>query len=158
MHQNPLSPAPLWRRLAAAGYDFLLLLAIWFLLSGVLVMLYAWSGLPMEDLDGIRRPPQSFLRMFMLPCLLLATWLFYAYFWMRGGQTLGMRAWRIRVRDELGRPLRVSQTLLRMIAASLSWLTLGLGYLLVLFPPFQSFHDRVSQTETVVVPAERKKK
>ncbi len=152
MHQEPLSipPAPLWRRLAAAVYDLLLLVALWFVVTGALVLLYGWSGLPMEEVNGVERPPQWFLRNVLFPLLLALTWAFYAWFWLRGGQTLGMRAWRIRVRDALGRPMRVSQTILRMVAGALSWLLLGAGYLLVLVPPHQSFHDRMSQTETVM--------
>ena len=143
-------PAPLWRRLAAAIYDFLLLAAIWMILAGVLVSLYGYSGLPMDDLNGIERPPQWFLQWVLLPLLLLATWAFFAISWMRGGCTLGMQAWRLRIRDASGNSLRLSQATVRVLAGTLSWLALGAGYLLVLLPPYQSFHDRVSNTETIM--------
>ncbi len=41
---------------------------------------------------------------------------FYGWSWMRGGQTLGMRVWRIQVRRTDGSPLRAPIALLRFSA------------------------------------------
>ena len=144
-----LSPAPLWRRLAAAIYDFMLLFALWMLVTGLAIALYKLSGLPLEE-SG--RPPFWFQRGVLLPLLLLATWGFFAWFWLHGGQTLGMRAWRLVARDWLHGPMNLPQTVARFIGGTASWLAFGLGYLLVLVRPYQSFHDRLSRTETVLMP------
>jgi len=53
-----------------------------------------------------------------------------AYFiasWLRGGQTLGMRPWRIRVTRADGGKLTPAQALLRLLAAALPLLLLALA-------------------------------
>lgn len=149
-------PASILRRLAATGYDLLLLAALWFLTTGILVPLYVACGLPTEDINGVVRPPVWFLQRVLLPILIVETWGFYAWFWRRGGQTLGMRAWRIRAHDPFGMALSLQQTVLRFLAGMLTWLTLGLGLLLVLLPPHQALHDRLSGTRTTVLPKPEK--
>jgi len=150
-------PAGILRRLAATSYDLLLLIALWFVTTGILVPLYIASGLPAEDIQGVLRPPRWFLQMVLLPVLILETWGFYAWFWLRGGQTLGMRAWRLRVQGHSGMALSPRQTVLRFVAAILTWLSLGLGLLLVLLPPGQALHDRLSGTETILLPKSERK-
>ena len=81
-----LPDAGLWRRFAAAVYDGLLLLALWFVSTGIVVI---FNG--NEAID-----PQR-MQLFALPALWLMTFAFYAWFWRHGGQTLGMRSWRLRV-------------------------------------------------------------
>ncbi|MCP1726195.1 putative RDD family membrane protein YckC [Natronospira proteinivora] len=84
MSTHRFPPASLIRRLAAAFYDSLLVLAIWFL--GTLIILPFARG---ESFDA-ENP------LFLL-YLLLLTGLFFGWFWWRSGQTLGMRAWRLQV-------------------------------------------------------------
>ncbi|EKF74125.1 hypothetical protein A11A3_09912 [Alcanivorax hongdengensis A-11-3] len=149
---TPSSPAGLTRRLMALLYDGLLILALWFVTAGVFVLIYPHTGLPQESINGVTRASKEYLHGILLPLLLLETWAFYALFWLRGGQTLGMRAWRLQVCDYCGGPVRPWQTLVRFAAAGLSWALFGIGYLLVLLPPHQSLHDRLSLTATRVLP------
>lgn len=86
------TPAPIWRRLAAAGYDGLLLLAIW--MAALLI------DVVVRDLLGAPRS-SPILRAYLFVIGLL----FFGWFWTHGGQTLGMRAWRLSVMREDGRPL-----------------------------------------------------
>lgn len=153
----PLLPAPLWRRLAALGYDLLLLIALVFITTGIVIPLYTHSGLAVTDVNGVIRPPTWFLRGVLLPLLLLEIWAFYAWFWLHGGQTLGMRAWRIRTQTPGNHMLTMPQTLTRFGGGLLSWILLGAGYLLALVKPYQTLHDRLSGTETVVLPKPEKK-
>lgn len=150
-------PAGLLKRLMALIYDGFLVLALWFLTAGVFVLVYPHTGLPQEAINGVTRAQPAYLQGILLPLLLLETWGFYAWFWLRGGQTLGMRAWRLQVRDYRGGPVRFWQTVLRFLAGGLSWLLLGAGYLVVLVAPHQSLHDRLSATATVVLPKQSKK-
>jgi len=76
--------AGLLRRLAAATYDSLLVLALWFLGTAV--------ALPFAQGEGFSAENPLFLLY-----LLLLTGLFFGWFWWRSGQTLGMQAWRIQV-------------------------------------------------------------
>lgn len=85
--------------------------------------------------------------------LFLVCFLFYAWFWMHGGQTLGMRAWRLRVQRFDGRPLTLWQVLLRFLAAIPAWALLGLGYLWILVDKDKlALHDRFSESVIVRLP------
>ena len=82
---------------------------------------------------------------------------FFALFWRLGGQTLGMRAWRLQARSEAG-PLSWRQAWLRSVAALLSWLPAGLGFLWSLADADRlAWHDRLSGTRLVVVPKRRQR-
>ena len=53
-----------------------------------------------------------------------------AYFivsWLRGGQTLGMRPWRLRLVRADGGPVRFAQAVVRLLAAAAPLLLLGLA-------------------------------
>jgi len=79
--------------------------------------------------------------------LLAVSFLFFAWFWTHGGQTLGMRAWNIKVTSHSGKTISWLQSLVRFIAAILSWATFGLGYFWILFDSNRnSWHDLASQT------------
>ncbi len=135
-----LPSAGLLRRLAAVLYDGLLLIALWMVAAGLWLLIH--EGAPPADGDPL-------FRLY----LLLVAFLFFAGFWMRGGRTLGMQAWRMRVVTITGEPLGWGKAAIRFCAALLSWLTLGLGYLWCLVDPDRStLHDRLSGTRTVVTP------
>ncbi|PNS08647.1 RDD family protein [Solilutibacter silvestris] len=55
----------------------------------------------------------------------------------------------LRVVDASGYRATFWQLLLRQLAAGLSWLSLNLGHLLALLPPFRSLHDRIADTDVV---------
>lgn len=150
-----LPPAPLWRRLVAAIYDWLLIAALWFVTTGIIITLFNHYQLGLENYHGVGKPSDSFLHWVLLPLLLLEAWIFYAWFWLHGGQTLGMRSWCLQVADYRGRPMKLWQTLVRFAAAFPAFFLAGAGYLLVLIKPHQSLHDRLSATETRVVPKPR---
>ncbi|MGB5613384.1 MAG: RDD family protein, partial [Sedimenticolaceae bacterium] len=77
---------------------------------------------------------------------------FFSWFWTHGGQTLGMRAWRLKLLDSEGDPVTLKLSLIRLGAALLSALPLGLGYLWVLIDrDGLAWHDRLSRTRLVVL-------
>jgi len=136
----------LGRRLAAILYDGLLLAAILFMASLL--------ALPLLG----DQPSPGALLLFRL-YLLLIIFAFFAWFWSHGGQTLGMRAWRIRLQNRNPGPVSLWQLMLRFIVATFSWLLLGLGFLWSLIDRESlAWHDRYSMTELVVLPKEKKKK
>ena len=137
------------RRCAALAYDGLLLIALWMAVSALLLAL---SGGWLADL---KRP--LWLVYALRANLVLVTGLFFGNFWTHGGQTLGMRAWRLRlVNSADAGPVRWKQVLLRLAAACLSAGALGLGFFWVLIDREQrSWHDRLSGTHLVVVPAKK---
>lgn len=98
-------PAPIWRRLAAAVYDGLLLVGLW--------MVALVIDTVVRDLFGLDRNWAA-LRAY----LFLVGLGFFGWSWTHGGQTLGMRSWRLRVQ--------------RVDGASLRWLDAALRYALML--------------------------
>ena len=137
----PARPLPgLLRRLAAIAYDTLLLTAVLML-----------AALPVVLIN--HGPPQTPLALTLFRAYLLGVaFAFFAWFWVHGGQTLGMRAWQLQVVCKNGRPLTWRQAAGRFLAAALSWACLGLGFLSILFDKQRlAWHDRLSGTRLIVL-------
>jgi uncharacterized RDD family membrane protein YckC len=78
--------------------------------------------------------------------------LFYCWFWTHGGQTLGMRAWKIKVEHEDGGTLGWAVAAKRFALAWLAALPAGLGFWSSLFDDERRcWHDRVTRTRVVRV-------
>lgn len=87
--------------------------------------------------------------------LFLEVYAFFAFFWMKRRQTLGMLAWKLYVVGPSGGHIGLGQTLLRFIGALLSVLCLGLGYLWILIDPSRrSWSDLLSGTRIIYLPAD----
>jgi uncharacterized RDD family membrane protein YckC len=131
----------LLRRLAAIFYDSWLIVGIWLL--GVIIDTF------LRDEQGLGLA----ISHIPLQLFIIATpFLFFGWFWTHGGQTLGMRAWRLKLLDDHGQPATWRQSLIRVAGAYLSALALGLGYLWVLFDPDRlCWHDRLSSTRLVIL-------
>ncbi|MGH8602526.1 MAG: RDD family protein, partial [Gammaproteobacteria bacterium] len=126
--------SPLWRRLAAIGYDVVLLSAVLFMLTLLLV----------AAREGRTIPPSNLWYTLLLfgVCFFYFTWP-----WVRGGQTLGMRAWRLALMRCGGGRVSWPQASLRFFAAVLSWASLGLGFLWCMVDRKRlCWHDRASKT------------
>jgi uncharacterized RDD family membrane protein YckC len=132
----------LFRRLAIIGYDSLLLAAL-FTLAAALVVLPAGLLFDTQIPDG-----HPLFRAYLVAVSLV----FFCGFWMHGGQTLGMRAWRVRLVRKDGLPITLRDALLRYFAAILSWVPLGLGFWWILVDPQRlAWHDRLSGTRLVLL-------
>lgn len=84
---------------------------------------------------------------------------FFSVFWLNGGQTLGMQAWRIKLVDFQGRPPTAGKALLRCLGAFLSAACLGLGYLWCLIDHNNRYwHDYLSRTQLILLPKQDKEK
>ncbi|MDT8895392.1 RDD family protein [Halomonas sp. I1] len=147
-------PAGLGRRLGAMCYDGLLILAIWIGLAAIHVLASRLLlGLPAERL-GVGVIQVMSLR----GLLLFGAFAFFAFFWMRGGMTLGMQAWRLRVQTTEGKAIGLRQSLVRYLVGALSWGIFGLGHLWVLFDAERrSWADIASGTRVVVLPGKPRK-
>jgi uncharacterized RDD family membrane protein YckC len=138
---SPSPPAGLARQLAALAYDWLLIAALVFVF--MLVLFIA------RDARGNGPPGKHWLRI----SVIVVAALFYCGFWTRGGQTVGMRAWRIRLVDTKGGPVGSRTALLRFFAAWVSALPLGLGYWWCLVDRRRrTWHDVLSGTAVVREP------
>jgi len=128
------------RRLASMLYESILLFAVWF----VAVWLFQFAAATL-DIAGWRR---HLLQAFVIAVFAL----YFLYCWLRGGQTLAMKTWRIRLVSKDGhRNLAPKAALLRFVAALLLVPTL-LGILWALVDRDRQFlHDRLAGS--LLVPA-----
>lgn len=125
----------LMRRLASCLYDGLVLIAVLMVAAAVWVAI-ARAAAPPGDWP------------FRIYLLTIAA-LFFVLFWTRG-ETLGMRAWKLRVEGPDGRPPDWRRALLRFFCAMLSCAALGLGFFWVLVDRDRlAWHDRLSATRLV---------
>ena len=138
-----LQRPPLWRRFAAMSYDALLLLSLWMTLTFLVI----------KPLGHATTVEQS--QLFILPLIILGTGVFYCAFWYKGGQTLGMRAWRLKVQTLEGNLISWPQSIIRSVSA-----LLGLGNLVVLvdFKNKKALQDYISKTEVIALTKEENRR
>jgi uncharacterized RDD family membrane protein YckC len=135
--------ATLWPRLFALVYDFFPVLGIWF---AVAVLSYAANG-------GEPVTPGSLGAWLEFVALVGATFLYAGLSWRFGGQTLGMRAWRLRAVDAQGNPPGWPAIALRFGVGAVSLAAAGLGFAWVLIDrERRSWHELASGTLTVRLP------
>ena len=132
MQNSPSTINLMLRRIAAFFYDCLLLIAIFFVITGVAV--------PFNDGQAIQH--WSF-KLFLIPI----AFLFFDGFWRHGGQTLGMRAWRIKLEGMDSEKVSLKQTAQRYVTG---FLLFGIC-LLYMFanPSGLALHDKLSKTRIV---------
>lgn len=109
---EPAKHPGLWRRLAALFYDSAALFSVLFVASA-LVVLPAQAVLGMDEISD-----QPLFQAY----LGLIVFVFFGWFWTHGGQTLGLRAWHMRmVRTDGSKPTWLDA--LKRFAVSLAlWL------------------------------------
>ena len=136
-----LPPCGLIRRLLAAAYDSLIVLAL-LLLAGFLALPFTGEG------------PQALRDPGYTAFLALVWFLYLGGCWRRAGATVGMRAWRIRLATADGLPPSWGRCLVRFIVGLLSAAACGLGFWWALLDSRRrTWHDRASATRPVVHPA-----
>jgi len=134
---SDLPLAGLRRRLASLLYECILLLALWFVAGFAVVGLFP-------------APPQGGGKLFLQGYLVLVAGLYFLHFWRRGGQTLAMKTWRLRLVDATGGPPASRRLMWRFAWALLGSLCLGAGFLWALFDRERQFlHDRLAGTRIV---------
>ena len=140
-------PAPLWRRLAAMLYDLFLVAAMTMVISGLYHAIVNIGLLGLEDAPTGFNPILSTLLTFVI-------FFFFAHFWGRSGQTLGMQAWRLKIRNTRNnKTLTLTQSLLRFMIAIPSIGLFGLGMLWMLIDKDRkTWQDRYSETEIILLP------
>lgn len=144
------------RRLAALIYDLLLaasIVVITHLLLSVLLLSLSFAGL--VPLEHYQEGLVGYLAAHHLAHLLVlvsAVALFFVWFWTHGGQTLGMKAWKLRVQNEDNTAIHLRQAIVR-VCFSFG----GLGNLLILLNPKDklALQDRLSDSMIVVLPKEQ---
>lgn len=147
------------RRLGAIIYDLLLAIAVYIVFGAIGIGIFAFfisiGLIPLDQNQSISEllnGDEVYLRLFQLYlfcCLIL----FYAIFWSKGGQTLGMRAWRVKVQHINGQNLSFPTAILRVLYS-----LFGLGNILMLLrSDQQALQDILAKSEVVVLSKEANK-
>lgn len=137
--ESPAPPRALvgWRLLALA-YDFFPMLALWFITAGVFTAIHR---------DAVRG---GWLGLLEFAVMWLLAGAYAVASWRRGGQTLGMRAWRLRVTDMQGTNAAPRALWLRYAVGGISLLLGGLGFWWAWIDRERlTWHDRASGTRMV---------
>ena len=89
------------KRIAASVYDLFLLLGVWFAVGSFAVWIN--GGIIQTKWVG--------------PLLvILSTWIFYGYFWMNGGKTLGMAVWNFEIYSTDGGEITLKKVSIRFFS------------------------------------------
>lgn len=140
---TPATPANLRWRLAAAAYDLLPLLGLWFV-AVVLALAVTGGRLDTHALAG---------KLLVQGFVLLLSAAYFVISWARGGQTIGMRAWRLRVVDADGGRPPWPRALLRFLVALVSLAALGAGFCWALIDARgRAWHDIAAGTQVLRFP------
>jgi uncharacterized RDD family membrane protein YckC len=150
-------------RLAALVYEATLLFGVVFGASYVLIAATGWTY-----------PLPAARRWTLQAVVFIVVGLYFVYCWTHGGQTLALKAWRLRVARADGSPVRLGQAILRYLLAwhlflpglisivlfpATPWLNLaalvlgmlGMLALVNLDPQRQAVHDRLLGTRLLRV-------
>ncbi len=149
--------AGLIRRLASWVYDVLVAIAVYMFAGAIgflIFALFAYFGI--ADMQGHQHLIDA-QRASILYSGLIYTWslawvgYFFIYFWSKSGQTLGMKAWRLRVQNQDGSLISKRTALQRLLPT-----LLGLGNLWLLFDWKNklSLQDKLTNTEVVILSME----
>lgn len=138
--------APLSRRFAAMLYDGLILIAL-YILSGFAVV----ALLKLVNNGDFPGTLPAAVNLSLLFCI---AFFYYSDSWLRrGGQTIGMKAWKIKLINENDRSLQLSQCMLRVGIGFFSLIIVGLGFFWMLIDKKQrTWHDHASLTRVVYLP------
>jgi uncharacterized RDD family membrane protein YckC len=138
----PLSPGPavpsLGRRFLSVLYEALLAFAMVFFAA------LAFYGAAHDRLAGE-------LRLLFQIYLFLVLGVYFVACWSRGGRTLAMQTWRMRIVQRDGTPVSVGRAALRYAFAWISLLPLGAGFFWAWIDRDRQFlHDRLAGTRIVM--------
>ncbi|MDP7593261.1 MAG: RDD family protein [Litorilituus sp.] len=145
------------RRCASWLYDVLIAIAVYMCAGAMAFLLfYILIRYGIIDMQGFKHPidlQQSSVFYSVVIYGWNFAWVsyFFVYFWAKSGQTLGMKAWRLRLQNQ-------DSTLISKVTGMKRLLPtlLGLGNLAVLFDRKNklSLQDRLTNTEVVVLSLE----
>ncbi|MDP2560679.1 RDD family protein [Psychrobium sp. 1_MG-2023] len=144
------------RRLGALLYDFLVAMAVYaiahFIGFAVVTLAANLNPTVCDDAMDIQR---CLITSDVYSGYLIAVvCFFFIWFWTHGGQTIGMRAWRLKVQRMDGRSITTFQAIIRLCT---SFFGLGNIWLLSKNSEGMSLPDRMSGSEMVVLSPEANK-
>ena len=140
------TPVSLIKRLIAIIYDLFLQIALFFIVGIPISILTTFI---FNDGNAITEEHSLYLlnQVIILFSLFITSVGFYVWFWTHGGQTLGMKTWRIKLVSNNTQDISRKQAIKRYFSALLSWLCFGVGFLWCLMDTEKrSWHDIFSMS------------
>lgn len=138
-----------FRRIAAMFYDWVLLIAVILVAVTVFTMGTDLVFGQNASHDLLQNPVA---RLFYQLYLVAVSALFYAWFWTHGGQTLGMKVWKLKIVDQNLDTPGLKQALLRLFYIILSCIPAGLGFFWMLFNDRNlTLYDSLSKTRLIII-------
>ena len=145
------------RRMFSWLYDFLVAIAVYMTSGAVSFLIIAVCvHLCLFDLQGFQHLSDTISHTYWLLIpneLWKLAWVafFFVWFWSKSGQTLGMKAWRLRVQNQDGSLISRKTGVKRLLPT-----LLGLGNFAVLLDRKNklSLQDRLTNTEVVLLSLE----
>jgi uncharacterized RDD family membrane protein YckC len=125
------SNVSLIRRLGAIIYDIFLVFSLVFFIAGILVAIFN---------DKL----QNNSILFIIVCAVI--YFYFAISWIKGRQTLGMKAWKFQVVQNNGQNITQKQAFIRFLLAIFSFSAFGLGFIYQIFNKNIALHDKYSNT------------
>ena len=148
--REEISTASLGRRIVAIIYDLFPLFGIFMGVAMLIVMptkifLYGFD----ENWSSFNLPLQIILTATMIYALSS----YFLYCWRKQGQTLGMKAWRIKLIQKNGQLADKDQCIKRLFFSLGSFLCFGIGYWSYFFSKDKNcLHDVLSETRVILLP------
>ena len=131
------------RIIGSAIYDGLVILGLLMIVGFVAVGIHYW-------ITGAEAIEYSLLFQLLILAVIIA---YYAYFWRASGQTVGMKAWRIKLMSLDDQAITASQMALRILVAFPAYACLLLGVLWQYWSADQlNWHDKASRTKIIYLP------
>lgn len=128
-------PASLKRRIGAIFYDWIIVVSLLFIVA------IAWTG------AGVNHSHPGYRA-----SVYLVAFLYFAVSWMRGGQTVGMKVWKIKLISSSARRFGWLAAMTRCAAAALSFVAFGAGFWWTLLDRKRlAWHDRLSESRLIRV-------
>jgi uncharacterized RDD family membrane protein YckC len=157
---NKFPRAGFRRRFGSWVYDVLIAIAVYMVAGAIAFLLFnlliKFGVINMQGFEhAIDLQRSSFIYSGLIYGWNIA-WVsfFFIFFWAKSGQTLGMKAWRLRLQNQDGTRINKLTGLKRLVPT-----LLGLGNLTVIFDRKNklSLQDRLTNTEIVVLSLEENK-
>lgn len=148
------------KRLLVIVYDGLLLCSVLFFTSALWMLLFNLaapssfyidpSQLDAHKLASFTSFAKAIAFSIVLVNILIVSFVFYGWFWTHGGQTLGMRAWKLYLTRPDGKFIDWPLAAKRYVLALLSWACAGMGFLWILVhPQRKAWHDIFTDTQII---------
>ena len=125
------SDVTLFRRIGSIGYDFFLVFSFVFFVAGVVILV------------NNKEPITNSFFFFLVT--LPAIFLYFSISWVKGRQTLGMRAWKFEIVQKNGENITFKQSFVRFSLAIVSLIVLGLIFLKYISDTFDIQKNKIKQ-------------